>query len=57
MLKSVQIVRIGVAVTAISLIMAHVAGFPHELTSFWMGMGCSLSIIGEGKRFAEIRSV
>ena len=55
MLKSIQIIRIGVGVLAVSLIVSHAIGLSHELTSFFMGMGCSLSLVGAGKRFAEIR--
>ena len=56
MLKGIQIIRIGVAVTAISLIITHTVGLPHEFTSFLMGMGCSLGLVGAGKRFVEIRT-
>ena len=56
MLNGIQIIRIGLLITAISLILTHTAGFSHEFTSFFMGMGCSLSFVGGGKRFVEIRS-
>ena len=55
MLNGIQIIRIGAAVNAIALIMNHIAvGAPHYLTSFLMGMGCSLCLVGAGKRFLEI---
>ena len=56
MLKGIQIIRIGLLITAVSLILTHTAGFPHEFTSFFMGMGCSLSLVGAGKRFVEMRT-
>ena len=56
MLKGIQIIRIGLLITAISLILTHTVGFSHEFTSFFMGMGCSLSLVGSGKRFVEMRS-
>jgi len=56
MLKGIQIIRIGLAITVISLGLTHVVGLPHELSSFLMGMGCSLSLVGAGKRFVEFRT-
>ena len=56
MLKGIHLIRIGVSVAAISLIITHTVGFSHELTSFLMGMGCSISLVGAGKRFVEIRT-
>ena len=55
MLNGIQIIRIGIAVTVIALVITHtVDATPHdEVTSFFMGMGCSLSIVGAGKRFFE----
>ncbi|MCL2160140.1 MAG: hypothetical protein FWH48_12095 [Oscillospiraceae bacterium] len=55
MLKGIQIIGIGAAVTAISLIITHTVGFSHDFTSFLMGMGCGLSLVGAGKRFVEMR--
>ncbi|WP_165921081.1 hypothetical protein [Paenibacillus albiflavus] len=56
MLKGIQIIRLGVIITAISLIITHTVGLPHEFTAFFMGLGCSLSLVGAGKRFVEIRA-
>ena len=56
MLKGIRISMIGVAIMAISLIITHSVGLPHEISSFLMGMGCSISIVGAGKRFVEMRS-
>ena len=53
MLKGVQILRIGVVITAVSLAASHGLGIAHELTTFLMGLGCSLSLVGAGKRFVE----
>jgi hypothetical protein len=56
MLKGIQIIRIGLLITAVSLILTHTVDFPHEFTSFFMGMGCSLALVGAGKRFVEMRT-
>ena len=56
MLKGIQIVRFGVVIITISLILTHAMNFSHEITSFLMGIGCSLSLVGVGKCFAEMRN-
>ena len=53
MLKGIQIIRIGLIITAITLILTHTVGVSHEITSFFMGLGCSLSLVGAGKRLSE----
>ena len=52
-LDGIQIIRIGVSVLAISLTLSHILDFSHGFTEFLMGMGCSLSLVGAGKRFIE----
>ncbi|MCL1831856.1 MAG: hypothetical protein FWG45_02960 [Oscillospiraceae bacterium] len=49
MLKGNQIIRIGVGILGLSLILAHTANIPHEISAFFMGLGCSLSFVGTGK--------
>ena len=56
MLKGVQILRIGVVITAVTLVASHGLGIAHEFTAFLMGVGCSLSLVGAGKRFIENNS-
>ena len=53
MFMGIQIIRIGLLITAVSLILTHMIGFAHEFTSFFMGIGCSLALIGAGKRLVE----
>ena len=54
MLKSIQIIRVGIVITAVSLLITHTVGLSHGVTAFFMGMGCSLSLVGAGKRFIEM---
>ncbi|MCL2049396.1 MAG: hypothetical protein FWG87_11800 [Defluviitaleaceae bacterium] len=54
MYNGIKLIRLGVGILAVSLITSHAFGLPHEATSFLMGMGCSLSIVGAGKRFVEV---
>ena len=56
MLKGFQIIRLGLLITAFSLVITPTIGFSPEFTSFVMGMGYSLSLVGAGKRFIEIRN-
>jgi len=56
MFKGIKIIRLGLAITVISLVLTHAVGFSHEFTSFLMGMGCGLSLVGAGKRFVEMRN-
>jgi len=51
MIKGIQIIMIGLIITAISLIITHIVGLCHEISSFLLGMGLSLSLVGAGKRF------
>ena len=53
MLKGIQIMRIGLLVTALALLVTHTTEVSHGLTAFSMGMGCSLSLVGAGKRARE----
>ena len=55
MLKGIQIIWLGLAIGAISLILTHTVGIAHEFSSFFLGMGFSLSLVGAGKRFFEMR--
>lgn len=54
MLKGIQILRIGIAVTSITLGIAHAFDISHGISAFFMGLGCSLTIVGAGKRFVEM---
>ena len=54
MLRGEQIIHIGLVITAATLLASN-CGLAHEATAFLMGMGCSLSLVGAGKRFAEER--
>jgi hypothetical protein len=56
MFKGIQIIRIGVGVLAVALVISHTVSLSHEIIAFFMGMGCSLSLVGAGKRFVEMRS-
>ena len=56
MLKGNQILRIGVIIYAVSLFISHSIGFSEAFTSFFMGMGCGLGLVGAGKHFIEVRS-
>ena len=53
MLSGMQIIRTGVVITVITLLLVHSVGLLHEISSFLMGMGCSLSLVGAGRRFME----
>ena len=55
MLKSNQIIGIGVGFLAISLLVSHSIGLSYEFTSFLSGLGCSLTLVGAGRRFVEMR--
>ena len=57
MFKGIQIIRVGVGVLATALVLSHSIGFPHEFSAFFMGFGCSFSLVGAGKRFFEMRAV
>ena len=54
MLRGIQILRIGIAVTSITLGIAHAFDISHGISAFFMGLGCSLTIVGAGKRFVEM---
>ena len=54
MVKGILIIRVGIVITAVTLLLTHSIGLPHGLSAFFMGMGCSLSLVGAGKRFVEM---
>ena len=53
MLKGIQILRIGLLITAITLGIAHIFNISHDFLAFFVGLGCSLTLVGTGKQFAE----
>ena len=55
MLKGIQIIGIGLFTNGISYLV-NVIGFSHGLSLFFLGMGCSLILVGAGKRFVEMRT-
>lgn len=56
MFKGNHIFRIGATILAIFLITIHSVGFYEAFTSFFMGLGSGLSLVGIGKRFVEMRT-
>ena len=54
MQKGIQIIRLAVVITAITLLITHTVGLSHDISAFLMGMGCGLSLVGAGKQFAEM---
>jgi len=52
MLKGIQIIGIGLFINGISYLI-NLTGFSHELSLFFLGMGCSLVLVGAGKRFLK----
>jgi len=56
MVKGNRIFKIGVAIFSISLLISYSINFWEPLTSFLNGVGCSLSMVGAGKHFIEVRN-
>jgi hypothetical protein len=51
--EGIQIIRIGLTITAVSMLITHTIGSTHEFMAFFMGMGCALTLTGAGKRLFD----
>jgi len=57
MFKGNQFLRVGIAMFAFSLLGSVSTTLPEAFTSFFMGMGSALILVGTVKRLVEVRNL